>query len=70
MRTLERRLAVLEFRRRDGPSHLVLSGLTSERIEQIEAIAVRVEAGTAIEELPDDDLRLLASIRVAAGERE
>lgn len=65
MKPLERRVQAMEaaLPPQDG-ERLDLGRLSDADLERLEGIAIRRDAGEAIEDMPDDDLRFLASIRV------
>lgn len=67
MKTLAKRLGALEaLHPVDNEGRIDLDALTDAELDIMEAIAVKLEGGTPIEDLPDDDLRFLASLRVVA----
>ena len=64
MKALERRIAAMEVDCPDTGGGLDLDRLSDTELLRLEAIVIARDAGTAIEDMPDDDLRFLASIRV------
>lgn len=65
MKTLAKRLGVLETLHPVGhEGRIDLDALTDAELDVMEVIAVKLEGGPTIETLPDEDLRLLAALRV------
>lgn len=69
MRGLGKRLSALEAAApNDGDWAPILDGMSDADLERLEGIVLCKEAGTAIEDLSDKDLRFLASIRIGKTE--
>ena len=67
MKALDRRLAVLEAALpSEVPGRVDLDRLSTADLERLEAIVIARDGGTPIEDMSDDDLRFLASLRVVA----
>ena len=53
----------------DTGGRFVLAALSDGELYRLEAIVIARDAGTPTKDMPDDDLRFLASIRVLLEER-
>lgn len=68
MKMLDKRLSALEAASPDTAGRLDLDALSDAELERLEAILIRWRPDESlplpVEEMPDDDLRFLAGIRV------
>ena len=69
MRALDKRLEALEQRAGGAVDWaIVLDRLTDSQLDQLEGIVARLQEGAKIEELPTDDLRVIASMQIVDSE--
>ena len=64
IRAFDKRISALEEAMPDISGRVDLDRLSTAELERLESILIAKEGGRAIEDMPDDELRFLAGLRI------